>query len=347
MTNNVKISIKVISFFLVFFVFFLYASKVISPKRAGEAGQTARIKTFYSLPEDSLDVIFIGASTFLFGISPLTIWEQNGFTSYVLGSHAQGPIVTYYYLVESVKYQQPKVAIIDANTFIRNIDVDKNEASLRQAIDPLKFSETKYELVREVVGLSEKQSFSSYLFPILRYHSRWEELKTEDFQYYQQNIYAPLKGNIPQFQSKGGEFPEDFMSQTSNLEEQITNSRYYFEQIVDFCKKNNIDLILLTQPRADWTYSKYLSLKEFAENHDIEYLDYNIPEKMDRIGLNFSADLKDDKHLNANGTIKISKDIGEFLQNNYQFTDKRQDPAFAQWNLDLEYFKDLISKKLE
>ena len=31
--------------------------------------------------------------------------------------------------------------------------------------------------------MTEEESFLSYVFPLLRFHSRWSELKAEDFAY--------------------------------------------------------------------------------------------------------------------------------------------------------------------
>ena len=134
------------------------------------------------------------------------------------------------------------------------------------------------------------------------------------------------------------------MSVTDVPQEYASRSLDYFKRILELCRENNIALILVTPPRTDWTYGKYLSLKEFAESQKLEYIDYNLLENMERAGLTYQTDFQDINHVNANGALKLSKDLGEYLQNKYQFTDKRQDPAFAQWNLDLKYFKSSLSK---
>lgn len=342
MKNSTRIIIRVSCFLIVFCLIFAYGTAVLSPKWAGISGPRSRTYSFYLLPKDSLDVLFLGASTLLNGVSPLTMWELQGFTSYVLGSPGRPPLVTYYYLVESLKYQNPMVVVVDAGTYFTDYNIDKKEEWLRYAIDPLKISNTKLLLVKEVIARSKTQTMSSYFLPLLRYHSRWMDVKKFDFEFYKINYSSYIKGFVPFYRIVVPEFPDNFMLLSSINEKSIKSSDYYFNQIVSLCKENNIHLILMTPPRTDWTYSKYLTLKSFAERNGIEYLDYNLPENMNRIRLNLLTDFKDNKHLNVFGAIKFSNDLSYYLQQNFQFIDKRQNPAFSQWNMDAKKLKDAM-----
>ena len=108
---------------------------------------------------------------------------------------AQAPAVSYYYLVEALKYQKPAVVVIDTSRILfEDYDVDKKEGKLRTAIDPMKLSTSKLSLIWDVVSLSEEQTISSYLMPFLRYHSRWDELKEIDFQPTIMDNLNPYKG---------------------------------------------------------------------------------------------------------------------------------------------------------
>jgi len=63
--------LRVIVFILVFCIFFSIASQVLSKKYDYDSQTT----TFYKQPKDSIDVLFLGASGFYRGVSPLIMWE--------------------------------------------------------------------------------------------------------------------------------------------------------------------------------------------------------------------------------------------------------------------------------
>ena len=57
----------------------------------------------------------------------------------------------------------------------------KSEAYNRMTLDGMKLSKYKIASIRE--SMTEDENMASYIFPLLRYHSRWSELSSEDFRY--------------------------------------------------------------------------------------------------------------------------------------------------------------------
>ena len=57
----------------------------------------------------------------------------------------------------------------------------QNEAYNRLTLDGMKWSSSKVNAIK--ASMTEEESFLSYVFPLLRYHSRWSELTGEDFEY--------------------------------------------------------------------------------------------------------------------------------------------------------------------
>ena len=49
------------------------------------------------------------------------------------------------------------------------------------SLDGMKFSLTKIKSI--MASMTEEENLIEYIFPLLRYHSRWNELKSEDFKY--------------------------------------------------------------------------------------------------------------------------------------------------------------------
>ena len=69
--------------------------------------------------------------------------------------------------------------------------------------------------------------------------------------------------------------------------------RYFAAQIVSLCKENNIQLILYSSPSPkNWTYAIHNGLEAFAQEYDLEFIDFNLLQE--EIGLDWSADCLDD-----------------------------------------------------
>jgi hypothetical protein len=344
MNRKLQITAKVIVFLMIFCLIFSYVSGVFSPKWARQFDTTSRITTFYQQPKDSIDVLFLGASSYRQGISPLLLWEEYGFTSYVLASSLQSPAVTYYYLLEALKNQRPKVVVLDGITLMDSYDVDVREDNLRQSIDPMNLSVEKVELALDIVSQSKKQSFASYMFPFFRYHTRWKELGQVDFEYFKIDRYDRFRGVDVQYQTVPFDFPEDFMKPTNVIRKYNDNAVDYYAKIIQLCQKNNIQVLLITLPRLNWIYPKYFGVEQFAEKYNIPHIDYTLPQKDNQFGFNPAADFFDPGHLNINGIQKYSPRVGSYLKKMCDLPDKRGNPAYKQWDIDLQYFKDQINQ---
>jgi len=302
------------------------------------------IETFYNQPKDSIDVLFFGTSSFRNGISPLTIWEETGITSNLRATTGQHPIVTYYYFVESLKYQHPKAVFVDGISLFYKFDVDHHESSIRKSVDPLHMSLVKIQLIWDIISESETQSFLSYIFPLLRYHNRWkEDLKRNDFEYSKIDNFEPFRGQYITRGYRPYSMPDYFTQKTGDSEEYNEKSLIYFKKMIELSKKNNIELIFVSLPRtANYDFSRHLAIKQLADSYDLQFIDYNIPDIMNEIKFEPLADFQNETHLNVYGSQKISKHLGAILQEEFNLLDRRSDSEFEQWNIDLELYKSVI-----
>jgi hypothetical protein len=147
-------------------------------------------KYMYAIPEGNLieeyydevknhEVIFIGDCEVFSNISPVTLWENYGITSYIRGSAQQLIWQSYYLLEETLKYEKPDVVVY--NVLAMKYNEPQKEAYNRLTLDGMKLSKSKIGAIK--ASMMEEEDLITYLFPLLRYHSRWSELTTEDFQY--------------------------------------------------------------------------------------------------------------------------------------------------------------------
>ena len=122
------------------------------------------------------DVIFIGDCEVYENFSPITLWEEYGITSYIRGSAQQLIWQSYYLLEETLKYETPDVVIF--NVLSMQYNEPQKEAYNRMTIEGMKWSLSKVNAIK--ASMTEDEKFLDYVFPILRYHSRWSELQSED-----------------------------------------------------------------------------------------------------------------------------------------------------------------------
>ena len=148
-----------------------------------------QMESFWNLPNDTNDVLFFGTSHMVSGISPMEIYEKNGIVSYNLGTSCQPIQGTYYLLKEALKYQSPKVIVLDvSNLFYQGTEdfsweiifhnlpegVNKGEC-VTSYINRWKYEDTEFE--RSTTGESDIiEQFVNNYFTILRFHERWKEI---------------------------------------------------------------------------------------------------------------------------------------------------------------------------
>ena len=85
----------------------------------------------------------------------------------------------------------------------------------------------------------------------------------------------------------------------------------------------------------------------FAEENDIEYINY-IP-LQEEIGLDMSQDTYDaGLHLNTQGAEKMSKYFGQYLVDNYDLTDYRNDASYAAiWQEKVDFYNQMKQQQYD
>ena len=74
------------------------------------------VQGYYEEPEQSLDVLFCGASTVRNGMSPVQMFKEYGFTAYSRATSIQAPVISYNLLLETLETHKLKAVVIDATT---------------------------------------------------------------------------------------------------------------------------------------------------------------------------------------------------------------------------------------
>lgn len=330
---------------IIFVVIFAILTAVLEPKWNYYGNQTqTRVQAFYRQEKNTHDVIYLGSSFSYCGISPLKIWEEQGITGYVFSNPAQKAWISAYYLEEALKYQTPKVVVYEAGAILDEEEAD--EGHNRKNIDYLRWSPTKLKAIMTIchnTGESKKE----YLFPLLRFHSRWIDLEQTDFHLKWDSSYylmgTALKMTTKPASSKKIQAYEAWQSGTmetprSEVGPKCTDAVLQMKKL---CEEKGIKFLLVRMPSMQWSPECSDIVQNFADKNDIPFLDMNLYQ--DEIGVNWKTDTHDKgMHLNILGCEKASSFLGKYLNDNYEFDTELSKDNKEFWDKSAVKFNSLV-----
>lgn len=306
-----------------FLALFFLTSAILSPKYMTDLEEGGMIAEYYGETMNH-DVIFIGDCEVYANFSPMELYRQKGITAYVRGTSQQLIWQSYYILEETLKYETPKAVVFNVNAMRYSEPV--SEAYNRLTIDKMRWSEEKIGIIQ--ASMTEEEDFLSYVFPILRYHSRFDELTAEDFAY----LFREKTNTWNGYQMHTQVRPvENLPAKRPLANYQFGDICYeYLDKMTALCKVNGVELILVKAPSLyPYWYEEYDSqIAAYAKTNGLAY--YNFAAQIEQIGLDFSADTYDaGLHLNLSGATKLSRYFAEILSQEHGIADRRDDPQIA------------------
>jgi len=322
--KKLKTVLSVILVLAVFVGAFSLTSRLLAPKYMTDLEEGSMMAQYYR-EKGNHDVVFIGDCEVYANFSPMEMYRQNGITAYVRGTSQQLIWQSYYILEETLKYETPKAVVYNVNAMRYSEPV--SEAYNRLTIDGMRWSEQKVNIIR--ASMTEEEDFLSYVFPILRYHSRFDELTREDLEYL--------------FKVRDNTFNGHMMNKTVKPVGALPVKRVlpdyqfgdicyeYLEKMTALCKEKGVELILVKAPSLyPYWYEEYdAQITEFAQKHGLTY--YNFTACVEEIGLDFSTDTYDaGLHLNLAGAVKLSNYFSDILVREHGIEDRRNDPEIAE-----------------
>ena len=272
------------------------------------------------------DVIFVGDCEVYESFTPPTLWEEYGITSYIRGSAQQLIWQSYYLLEETFEREKPKVVVF--NVLAMKYGEPQNEEYNRMTLDGMQWSRHKLAAIR--ASMTEKENLLSYVFPLLRFHSRWRELTGEDWQYLFHRDTVSHNGYLMQtgIKARPEKEPTGVRLSDYTLPEVCFE---YLEKMQKLCEENGAELVLIKAPTNNWKYWWYPQwdeqIRDYAEEHGLDYYNFIGNEE---IGLDWSHDTYDGGvHLNVYGAEKLTSYFGRILQEKYGVKDRRGDARLA------------------
>lgn len=296
----------------------------------GFSDVTRKINGFYSETENSLDFIFLGSSRMYSAVNPAVLWKNYGMAAYDFCCNEQSYSITYYYLKEALKKQKPKAVIVDISFGV----------ALTETREPMRHLNLDYlfpslNRLEAICSNNENKERWDYIFSIRKWHSDWYNLKEDNFKYlfwrgnnpYKGFSYVAPEGDIHITQYH---YPYDMRE---NMEqyyiEPLPENLEWIDRMAELANKNGVDLILIAVPDGSPPESQgYVNgiFKHAAENHGI-------------FCKNYSLEMTGMHHLTADLAEEFTEKLGADLVEMYEIDDKREDPAFRQWEETVQVYR--------
>ncbi len=309
------------------------ATPILQPKYLTASPEGSLTEEYYdSVSQTKHDVLFVGDCEVYEAFVPAILWEEYGISSYVRGGAQQLVWHSYYMLEDALRYETPEIVVF--NVLALKYGEPQKEAYNRLALDGMEWSSVKVDAIK--ASMMEEESFTSYLWPFLRYHSRWNELTVEDFKYafsdkptVSDSGYLMQTGIVPA--------PETSEAPSVLIDENLpATAMSYLDRMAALCRENGIELILIKAPTNDVFYHWYdewdAQVTAYAAENGLAY--YNFIPLADEMGIDMSTDTYDaGKHLNVYGAEKLTRYFGQILAETHQAPDRRDDATLSDiWN---------------
>lgn len=306
----------------------VYASLVLMEKNSTVWG-------IYAEPKNSLDVLYVGGSHTNAAVSPLQIYEQQGFTGYVLYSWSQPVWTSYHYVKEALKTQRPKVVVLDTfgfvygNTYITDVDINTVSDQYSLKIKP------SLNKLRLAIAMSRCQTghkpFYRYA-DLMQYHGRWKNLTLGDFTW----AFLPHpdmgKGFGPIYTTESFQH-----NQPGTITEQkgYAAAEAYLYKFMELAQNEGFQLVLMDLPyiAGDMEYGIYARLQRICAENGVDYISYLADSTLGQVGFAYETDMAEHAHVNYKGAAKLTEHLGRYLAGRYALPDHRQDPAYESWNV--------------
>jgi hypothetical protein len=303
--------------------------------------QEKRLEKLWTLPGDTVDVMFIGSSHAFMNIDPSVLWRESGISAYVLGCGSQPIWESYYHLKEALKRQMPKVVFVECY----KVDGQKNYSAksvTALATSGMRLGRNYLEMLD--ASVKNREYLFDYLLRFPWFHSRYREITAEDYMPDYGNVYyRDYLGYFRLTQSIPGQFPRDLNAVTETA--RLSNkNRMYLNKLVELSKERGFDLVFLITPfwkNATAKQPYYNSLAEFAEKKGVPLINCNLV--YDELGMDDARDFSKTSHLSVTGAEKMTMYLNDYLNAHWKLADHRGDKRYGVWDRNLALMEEIRS----
>lgn len=328
---KIKKIIRPLAFLIILFLLFMYLSFVFTFPRDQKSDMAReRFNTYYALPKNSVDALFIGSSAVdRYWMSQLA-WKENGIATFALSSGNQ-PTGFVKYLIEEVsKRHDPKVIVIDIRPLLRkpsginDTDIRRVTDNLRPSINRIKATNAILDYVDQVDADIDTSDWSYYI-NLIKYHSAWNTTKLTDYLH-----LFPRCDYMGFFAYNKNAFKIEPQEKTHYTDATLTinpNSEALFLDLLEYCKTLDSEVVFIAAPHSvddiDLKQTNYVL--NLAKDAGFNTINMNTPKIYRELGWDFNHDMYNPGHANIYGAVKYTRWMSNYLMDNYGLEDMRSE----------------------
>lgn len=285
------------------------------------------MSAFQRLDPDSFEVLGVGSSHMYCTLIPAELYRSTGLSSFLLSTQRQPIEISYEYMRRALARHSCKVVILETLMLVHS-HKPIAEGIAHDGMDPIPLDLHK---LATVLDLSREDGMENYLLPIIKYHSRWRELKRGDYGRKSLDVALATRGFSLLAQKKPNYSVKEVRCQDYAPSPIDPYFRGWLERFHETVKASGAELMLLTAPTPLNALScqRYSFLHQYANKHGIKYLDLNA--EFNSLGIDANKDFFDLGHLNVWGAEKTTRRIGEYLIENFKFEIDKSPERANEW----------------
>ena len=291
--------------------------RLLMPKYVDGVVEGAFVAEYYRENKDH-DVIFVGDCEVYENFSPVVLWQEYGVNSYIRGSAEQYIWQSYYLLEDTLRYETPDVVVFNIQSL--QFSESQREAYNRMSLEGMRWSASKVKAI--FASMKDNEHFLDYVFPILRYHSRWSELTAADVEYMFDTKRVSHNGYYMRVDVRPAEnVPTGRILGDYSFGE---NAWKYLDMMREVCEEKGVKLILIKAPSLYpyWYPEWEEQVEEYAQKYGLPYI--NFLELTEETWIDYSTDTYDaGLHMNLSGAEKLARYMGRFLREEIGLSDRR------------------------
>ena len=317
--------LRMVCFLLILTVTLGYGLYVLTPKH--DYG-VCSITNLYQQEENTIDVLVLGTSMAYSAVNTNLLYAEHGIAAYNLCGAEMPYWISYYYLLEALKTQSPRVIVLDAQPATYGMDYPARGRIIMSTYgirDPL-------TRLQAIADSTRPEEFLSYILGYPAVHSVYSDVTTADFAYPPTNggRGPTWKGFIEYDETERLTKPKQTAWPTATRP-LSAKQQLYFEKILTLANERGINVLVVGFPTPDFQNDAayYNTLRTIAESHQAMCVNYNQPDYQNT--WDYARDFADRQHLNLRGSAKLTGKLARDLQIRYSLPDRRGDAAYSSY----------------
>ena len=304
--------------------------------------------TFYAQEENTIDAVYVGTSATNRYFNDPLCYEESGATVFNLATMGM-PMFLYSNVIEEAeKYQNPQLYIIEMRWVLKSRE-QITDAHVRRVTDSMKFGSNRNDAISKSLEFTEgvendmSENAIDYYFPILKYTGMLSDGELPADNILLRNTQNPTMGyamtpnTVVVKEQKEAVYSDGRADLTAEAEETLV-------ELLDYLDALDKDVLFVLSPYSvrEGDKDKFNTAIDIVESRGYDVVDFNTPEMIRTLGIDWKKDFYNSKHVNYMGAEKYTRYLTAYIEDNYDLPDHRDDSRFGKWDESYEAYLQFI-----